>query len=267
MGNQMQSFLMNNQIYEVQANNQISSILSQFDADYVMDIIDDTLNQVFTRFDMIPRPNIVRSFETTFKELHNVYPADIDNIDELRVEIYQNIIDHICKKYELRFIQTDHVDLFTLADIIYDFFVSNFNIYMVQFYVKLLLREKDNIVYTLNMDEIKKSKDPNIKYNRLAFDNNDEFVAIAINLPTILKNLAALDIMDHTIYSYIYGPRPEMVNLIESSISSSVPIFQRFNNLLFNESLYGPIITYIRLAFQQSISPVDINPSMAANLQ
>ena len=256
MGNMMQGFLMNNKVYEIQANNQIASLLAQFDADYIMEIIDDTLDQVFTRFDLIPRPNIVRSFDTTFKELYEIYPSDINNINEIRIQTYQNIINHICQRYALRFIQTDHVDLFTIADILYDFFISNLNNYMVQFYVKLILDEKESLINVVNIDEIKKSKDPNIVYNRMAFGDNDKMIVIAINLPIILRHLSTLQLTDHTIYQYIYSNRPEVIELIENSISPTVPIFTRFNEIIFNDALYGPIVTYIRMALQQYVSDI-----------
>ena len=255
------SFLMNNRIYELQANNQIAALLSQFDSSYVMEIIDDTLTQVFTQFDMIPRPNIVRSFETMFKELREVYPNDIDNINQLRVETYQTIINHICSKYEIRFSQTENVDLFTIADLLYDFFVARLNIYMIQFYVKYLINEKENIAVMLDMDEINKSKDPNIAYNKMAFNNDENLTAIAVYLPSILQKMANNQVLDHTIYEYTYGQSPEVVNLLDTVITPTIPIFTRFNNLLFNETLYGPIITHIRMAFQQSVATVPQNPA------
>lgn len=262
----MVGFLMNNQDYEIQANNQIAVLLSEFDADYVMGIIEDTLNQVFTQFDMIPRPNIVQSFENTFKELYSIYPTDIDNINQLRVETYQTIIRFICEKFNLRFIQTDAIDLYTIAFFLYDFFVAKLNIYMVQFYVKHLLAEKDNIISNLQIEGIKKN-DPNMSYNRLAFGNDETLALIATYLPTILHQFAASNqVLDHTVYSYIYGQQTEIISIFESSVSPNVSLFQRFNSLLFDPALYGPIITYIRLQFQQTVSNVDTNPISAANM-
>ena len=49
----MLNFLMNDKVYEIQANNQISVILSQFDSGYVMDIVEDTLTSLFNNFDTI----------------------------------------------------------------------------------------------------------------------------------------------------------------------------------------------------------------------
>ena len=249
----MQEFMMNNQSYELQSNNQVAVLLSQLDSDYIIGVVDDTLNQMFSRFDLIPRPNIVQSFETTFKELLNIYPADIDNINQVRMETYMTIIDHICKKYEIRFIQTEAIDLFTLANVLYDLFVSKLNIYMIDFYVRLIMNEKESLVPVLNFDELKKSKDQNVIYNRMAFSNNDLLTAIAMQMPNVLRSL----------YSYIYGPQIDIIEMLENNISPTVPLFTRFNSLLFNESLYGSIITHIRMAFQQTISEVDSDPRMS----
>ena len=250
----MSGFLMNSNEYEIQANNQIAVLLSELDSDYVMNVIEDTLNQIFIQFDIIPRPNIVQSFETTFKELYTIYPTDIDNINALRIETYQTIIRFICDKFSLRFVQTDTVDLYTLAYYMYDFFVAKLNIYIVAFYVRLLLAEKDNIIHTLQLEETKKT-DPSVVYNKIAFNNDETLSLIATHIPNILQQLAnSMQVTDHIVYSYIYGQQTEIINILESSIVSNIPLFQRFNELLFNNALYGPIITYIRLQFQQSIS-------------
>jgi hypothetical protein len=249
----MAGFLSNNKAYEVQANNQVASLLAEFDSGYIMGVIEDTLNQVFTHFDIIARPNIVQSFETNFKEMYNIYESDLDNINQCRIETYQTIIDIICKKFELYFRQPENADLYSLAYFLYDFFVSRMNIYMVEFYVKHILAEKENIIHFLNMEELMKSKDPNFIYNQRIY-RNDTLATIATNLPLVLRTLASnTQVTDHQIYMYTYGQQPNIVQMIEDSVSSTIPIFSRYNSILFNDSLYGPIITYIRIKMQQTM--------------
>ena len=65
----MLDFLMNNREYELQSDNQLASILVQFDSDYAMNVIEDTLTQMFNRFDTLPKPNIVKAFKQTFQLL------------------------------------------------------------------------------------------------------------------------------------------------------------------------------------------------------
>lgn len=262
----MAGFLSNSKVFEVQANNQVAALLAEFDSGYVMGVVEDTLNQLFNHFDLIPRPNIVQSFETIFKEMNNTYPSDLDNINQCRIETYQTIIGFICKKFELRFVQPENVDLHTLAFFLYDFFVARLNIYMVQFYVKHILNEKESIINMLNMEEIMKNQDANFNYNRMAF-GNDEMAAIASNIPFILQKLSQVPVMDHQILWYTYGQQPEIVQMIENAITPSVPIFNRFNAILFNEALYGPIVTNIRIQFQQTAAVAEVTPQMLQNMK
>lgn len=263
----MAGFLTNNKVFEIQANNQVAALLAEFDSGYIMGVIEDTLNQLFNSFDMIARPNIVQSFETTFKEMLNTFPHDINNINQCRIETYQTIIDYICKKFDIRFIQNDNVDTYTLAFFMYDFFVARLNIYMVQFFVKHLINEKESIVHMLDIDELRKTKDSNFVYNQMAF-GNDELAAIATNIPTVLRQMAAsTQVMDHQIYWYTYGQQPEIVQMFEECISPTVPIYARYNSILFNEALYGPIITHIRIQFQQAVGTMQVNAQAAANMK
>jgi hypothetical protein len=222
----MLDFLMNDKVYEIQANDQISVILSQFDSGYIMDIVEDTLTQIFNNFDVIPRPNVVQAFETNFKELYNVYPSDIDNINQCRLESYMSIIDIICKKYNLRFIQPDDLDLYTIAYFLYDFFVSKFNFYLINFYARYIMAEKDNIFTNMNLEAARNNKDMSTTYNRLAFENDEVLSIIAANLPMVLKNLSAsTPVPDHVVYYYTYGNNPVVINIFESTITPIMPLF------------------------------------------
>ena len=262
----MVGFLMNNKIYEIQSNTQLSVILSQFDSGYVMDVIEETLTNVFNNFDTIVRPNAVLAFEQNFKELYANFPSDLDNINQCRIETYMTIIDFICKKFDLRFIQQDSVDLYTLALNMYDFFVSKFAYNMVEFYTKFIIMEKDNILTTINQDDYRKQRDMSSAYNKTVFGNDESLAIIAANLPDVLKNLSMNLVPDHTVYYTIYGSENQpIIDLMETYISPTVSLFVRFNTILFNEIMYGTIITQIRMRLQQYMG-VDINPREAINM-
>ena len=51
----MLDFLMNDKEYEIQANGQVATILSQFNSDYVMDVVRNTLSEQFNHFDTVPK--------------------------------------------------------------------------------------------------------------------------------------------------------------------------------------------------------------------
>ena len=92
----MLNFLTNSKEYEIQANGQLSSILSQFDSDYVMHVIEATLEDQFLYFDILEKPNAVKAFEQVFSQLFEMYQLDTDNIADTRIDAYSSII-HILK--------------------------------------------------------------------------------------------------------------------------------------------------------------------------
>ena len=61
-GNAMLDFMMNDKVYENQANDQLSVILSQFDSGYVMDVVEDILINNMNFFSIIRRSYVVLSF-------------------------------------------------------------------------------------------------------------------------------------------------------------------------------------------------------------
>nr|DAL38435.1 MAG TPA_asm: hypothetical protein [Caudoviricetes sp.] len=245
----MLNFLMNDKEYEIQANMQVATILSQFDSNYIMDVISDTIDQQFQSFNTITRPNIVQSFEEYFKQLKFQYPTDIENIDDTRYSAYQNIIDIICSKFNLDRFNLETVDNYTLAFFLYDFFVSKFDLYMVNFYARFVVQEKSNIFINLGLQKSSELGDASSNYNRYAFSDDEELAAVVANLPNILSALKSNDISDTDIYRSIYN-NPDIVNLFETHIAPSISIFDIYNRILFNQVLYPSVITQIRLKIQ-----------------
>ena len=246
----MLNFLMNDKEYEIQANMQVATILSQFDSNYVMDVVEDTINSIQFNFDMIPRPNIVSSFEEYFKVLINIYPSDIENIQLTRNDSYHNIMNIICSKYGLRKTETENTDIYTLAFYLYDFFVSKFDSYLVNFFADYITMHKSDIFNTLGLDKAVENGDVSTTYNRYAFGSDQELATVVANLPAVLSTIKNFDISDAEVYKFAYGNIPLVINLLEDHIEPSVSIFYMYNNILFNPNMYPNIITQVRLKIQ-----------------
>ena len=249
----MLDFMMNNKEYEIQANGQLSTILSQFDSNYVMDIIEDTLKHQLNTFDLTGPPNAVVAFETCFKELFEVYPNDQTNIQDSRIETYRTIIEHICRHMNMTFQEGENVDLYTIAYYLYDFFVSHLCNYIVTFYDRYIQEEKLNLYTNFRLEDLKKNKDMGSVYSKLAFGDDEVMATIVANLPIVLQNLRQMPISDETIYRRIYGAANEhVVQLLISNIFPQTSVFGIFNMILFNEHLYPTVVTHIRMAIQQT---------------
>lgn len=249
----MLDFLINNKEYDIRSNNQLSVILSQFDSDYVMDIIEDTMIRSFNSFDLFGPPNAVESFEDVFKEMLVVYPDEADRIRESREEVYLTIIQTICRHMELQFNENNEVDLYTMARCMYDFFVSKLNNYIVTFYERYITSEKDNIYINFHLEDMKKNKDMATSYSRMAFGEGDAISLIVANLQKVVSALRNMPVTDDYIYRTIYGANNEhVVQLLAQNLTSHTSIFNLFNKILFNENMYPTVITHIRMAIQQA---------------
>lgn len=247
----MLDFMINNKVYELQANNQLSVILSQFDAGYIIDIVDDTLQRQFNNFDLIGPPNAVMGCESLFQEYYNVYPAEHDNIDITRDQLYREIILRICKWMGLVFNEAQGVDIYTLARYLYDFYVAKFNKYLVDFFERYLEEEKDFIYTSFYLEELNKSKDVSNAYSKMTFSNDKAIALIVANIQYVLSHLKDMPVTDEYIYYTIYHDN-NIVELLTNNVTSMNGIFNLFNRILFNPYLYPTIITHIRMAIQMS---------------
>ena len=266
----MLDFLTNNKVYELQSDNQIASILSQFDSDYIMDVVENTLQSMFNQFDTFAKPNVPKAYEDVFKSLYNAYPTDQDNINDTRYETYKSIITIICNRYGLEFYEDEYLDMYTMAYILYDFFVSRFNNYMIEFFSRYIYEQRDDIYRNLNLEELSKERDTSSNYGRMVFGDQECMAVIAANLPLVLGSLRSLDtISDELIYRYAYGTTETGLNMTMMLLNHiTVPggIYALYNRLLFTEELYPSIVTNIRLKIQMQYQ-FAIDAAKAANMK
>lgn len=248
----MLDFMTNNKIYEFQSTNQVATILSYFDSNYIMDVVEDELQKKLNKFDTIPSPNIVESFELIFKQLYPIYPTDTDNIDDSRQETYRSIIKSIANRYNLIY-NIDNVDdisyLYSLAKYMYDFYVSKFDLYLVDFYVRFLQDQKEEIYNALNLEMYKKNKDVSTNYSSAVFEDN-KLAIISANLPMVLKFISSMPVLDSSIYQYTYN-NDDIVSLFTDNINTTASIYQMYNNMMNADQLIKTnIIIQIRLKMQ-----------------
>ena len=253
----MLDFLMNDKEYEIQANGQVATILSQFNSDYVMDVVRNTLTEQFNHFDTVPKPNIAESFETYFKELLRTYPTDEINILETRHNTYTDIRDIICRQFNLGFVNEDDVDMYSITTLMYDFFVSKFNFYMVNFYCRYITSEKSALFMNLGLEKQAKEDNASMNYARHAFGDDEELAAVIANLPMVLGALKNMDVPDWFVYKTAYGDNPFMIDMLSSHIQPNTSIYNIYNTILFNPNLYPIIVTQIRIKIQMQNTTID----------
>ena len=252
----MLDFLMNDKEYEIQAIGQVATILSQFNSDYVMDVVRNTLSEQFNHFDTVPKPNIAESFETYFKELLRTYPTDETNILETRHQTYMDIRDIICRQFALGFVNDD-VNMYSITTLLYDFFVAKFNFYMVNFYCRYIATEKSALFMNMGLEKASKEDNSSMNYARHAFGDDEELAAVIANLPVVLGALKNIDVPDRFVYQTAYGNNQLLIDLLDSHIQPNTSIFNIYNSILFNPALYPIIVTQIRLKIQMQNTNID----------
>ena len=161
-------FQYNPAITNVNIDNQLAGVLSQFNDDYIIDVIKDSLNNRF-RIYSLPSPNVVAAFESTFKQLTDGFSSNADAICETRKRVYMNIINVICDFYGLTFNDNDETDYYSAAYWLYDFLVSNFTENLKNFYSIFLIKESAPIVSALGLANLRKENDTTLGYSKRLF--------------------------------------------------------------------------------------------------
>lgn len=243
----------NSQIYNITSENQIATILSHFSSNYIIDTIKDKLNNKFNIY-AIENPNIVYSFELNFNQMKALHPADINNINSVRIESYREIIDVLCEYYNLQFNETvEDQDIYSSAFYLYDFLVANFFNYITIFFANYIVKEKNHLYDIINTNiDIKE-----ISYIKKIYKDN-KIAVISAHLDYIIDYLKGLDISLYDILGYIYSN--EILNLMNIIIAPIGDFFKdHYVSLLNNPSMFPIIMTNIRL-YLQKIQGVDFTP-------
>lgn len=247
-------YISNSDIYQVNAERDITIILSKFNTNYIYDCIENALNAKNNAQFIIPNPNLVRSLEDNFAIMLQNYPDDKTNILECRDETYSEIIHYLCGKFNLSFNLNDEVDLYSAAYYLYDFLVGNYLNYLTSFFGKFILQEKNNLYKSLNLDRFKKTA--NISYGKKVI-KDPAISIIIIQISYIIDQLMTFDFSFENIVRLVYNNN-DIAKYI-TSIFGDIDYFYNFYKNDINNLFIRPnIITNIRLFIQDSAITDDV---------
>ena len=116
-------------IGSIDTDSAIGSILSNFSSDYVIHVMEDSLNMRFRPF-MDGMPNMPDILERQFNLIRQNAADYTENIEDVRIATYGEIINMICKYYGLTFNgdinSMDSMEVYGIARTLYDIFVARF---------------------------------------------------------------------------------------------------------------------------------------------
>lgn len=236
-------------LYNVARENQLTEILSEYNTEFVMSVIDKALESRYNPMTVLSQPNVVASWEQNFKQyLEYFEEGDAkQRIIQVRNETYKEIIERICKEYDLDFTIEDELDWYSVAYYLYDFFVSNFNVNIVQFFSNLIYRERASIYESMGLSEMRRNKDSSTIYTKKVYSDM-RLAIINANIKMVIDRLLGMDYDFRTILAHVYF-NPEQVNMIGSLVSPRGNFFEYFRSVM--RSPIEPImLTEIRFAIQ-----------------
>lgn len=255
------SFISNNVDFGIVSDSEITSIISNFSDDMIMDIIYRNSANKFRPYQHYVG-NLIGAIENTFKTNQENYPQFQRETLERRTEVYLNILSSLCSTHGLALNIDENTDLYSLAFVLYDFTISKFTINMINFFANYIIRESNSLYEYLNLRELKKNKDNSSSYSKKLFKGNSKLATIHANLEVVMENICAFDIdlatlvfmstLDQNITSFMVSNIGEVSNLFKT---------------LFVPYVKGPnravIITLVRMRLQELEAITDL--SMATN--
>lgn len=241
--------------YEISNEYNITELLSHFDSNYIFDIITDKLDTM-DYSSILQEPNVVASFEENFKLMNDNYPGDSQNIRMIRTQVYTDIINILCQRFNLKFNEDDdNIDRYTLAYYLYDFLICNRNNYITNFFTSFIVNNKESLCRFLNLDEYRKSKESSAAYGKRIYDD-PMYGAISANMPKVIRHIITIDISLINIFQSTYT-NPEVIAFLDNAITDCGDFFRDFYcSVLEQPDIMPIVITNIRLSLQKIVGNI-----------
>lgn len=230
--------------YEITSESEVTAILSHFEPELVLGIIDDALERKYMFFPNNPI-NLVSSLETNFSLAYAKLPYEKERIDKLREDIYVTIIDKICSHYNLELNITNQ-DIYTLTYYLYDFLISGFSNNIVSFFTNYIIKEKDYLYNHIGLVEMKKNKDMTTIYTK-KLHSDPKLAVINANLEYVIDSISLFDISILDILNLVYTDK-NIIELISTSVLDRGNIYKDHFVSTLNNAYKPVFITNMKFA-------------------
>lgn len=241
----------NNNMNTMISENNVANLLLHLNGEYIFDTVQRYINDRVPYYP-VQNPNIVYSIKQSYNALIAQYDIEKEAI-EASYDAYRRIINMICYDFALNFIGNEEIDLYSAAYYLYDFLVSNYFNNMVNFFVNFIIRERNSIYNSMNLNDVKKNKDTNTIYCK-KFYSDPKIAIISANLEEVISNICVYDIYLDQIIDIVYKNDINVANYLKSIIQSADNNFFRNQYVRFlspGSDKRATIITSIRLALHQ----------------
>lgn len=254
------AFNSNNRDYSIVTNNELATLLSYFNKDYIMSVIDNSLNIIRNSSSgMInPSPNIIAAYDANLSSYKLTYPGSTEEIDLVALDIYNTIINRLSTYYNL-FIKVDGEDIHSVSYLTYEFLVSMFQCNIVKFFISYIIGNSKNLYNELSLMNMKKNKDISTLYSKKVFADSSLGLVCA-NLDIVLENIFLRDITIYNIIDILYGISTQNGMYLKRILQDRGDFFKMyFVNYIKDPNNYPYIITMIKLGIQENAEMQKVN--------
>ena len=234
-------------ITNINSDNMLSQILGNFETQYIIDVIRDSINMRFRPYNIgLPGLNAIeQNFQTIINGLEDY--SQKQRTMEVREQTYQEIINILCEYFNLTYTPNEDTDTYTIAYYLYDILVANFSSTIINFFTVFIVRNQDEL-YKQIAPSI--SKDTTNNYSKKMY-NNQHLGIIHSYLSLVMDNISVMDIKFYDILNYAVSDI-NAINFLQYTISDNNDIFKDyFVCYLQNYSTRTDLITAVKLALQQ----------------
>lgn len=246
----------NNKELEITHDNELAYVLSKFSTDFIYVTVKESLNNTVHYYNN-STPNIVTGYETIFKQTLVEYPDAAQEINQKREEVYMNILKIICDNYQFIYQDWDTYDLYTSVSYIYSVFVSQFQQYLLSFFINFIVKERDGLYQSLNNIPNTEEKNKGIGniYSKKIFKDY-KLGAIINNLAEVIDNICAMDIPLNMYISIALATSHDgvykiMADHLNAVLSTNIDFMKTYIAPLFKSCYNTVLYSAIKLSLQQ----------------
>lgn len=183
--------LVNN--YSIASENELAEILSHYESDFVLSIVEEAIKNCCNNPSGLPVPNVVEMWEANFNAILDTYGEEADEIRQVRNETYKEIIERLCEEYNLNFTISDDVDVYIAAFHLYNFFISNIANNIINFFATYIYNNRNDLYANLDISSIRKTREVQPNYAKRTIKSDEALIGIVNNIDVVVSNIMCMD--------------------------------------------------------------------------
>lgn len=246
--------ILGNVTVQLNTEQAVSEILSNFNTNFIMDVMSDSLKQKFRPYN--PKGiNYPFVLENDFIKSFAANPSFKDEISDVRKKTYREIIDMICEHYNLTFTLDQQGEIepdqyYSIAYLMYEIFVADFTPRMLNFFVNLILKNTDSIYANIRQPEDLKSSRESTAYGKKIYVD-PKLIAITSYMDQVVDMIAAIDIPFDTLMTYLTDQK--YAAYLSSILQDNGDIYKNHYAIYLRDPITRPdMFTNIKLNIQAS---------------